>query len=103
VLGDNIQRSEKFSTRDVVVTYKDNSGYDQYVSLQASFKNIREELDHYGIGEHISLDVSIGGRKWEKDGKTAYFNSLTISKILSPPLRSGGTEQSNNDKDDLPF
>ena len=105
VLGDNVQRTEKFATRDVVLTFKDSGGYDQYVSLQASFKNIREELDNFGVGQDIALDVTLGGRKWEKDGKTSYFNSLTIVKILTPSSSSSATSKSNgvNDDDEPPF
>jgi hypothetical protein len=104
VIGDNVQRSEKFATRDVVLTFKDGGGYDQYVSLQASFKNIREELDNFGVGQDISLDVTLGGRKWEKDGKTSYFNSLTIAKILTPSSSSGAPIKGTTQNDeDLPF
>ena len=82
---DTIQRTEKFAVREFIVevseTAKDKT-YSQPIKLQATNERTIV-LDNMSIGDEVKVHFNIRGAKWEKDGKTSYFNNLDAWKIES--------------------
>ena len=96
--------TEKFSSQEFVVEMPDNN-YPQVVKFQASNANI-DKLSKVNIGDEIKITWNLRGRKYEKDGKVSYFNSLDAWKI--DLVSSTGVQQDEPDFEptpdgDLPF
>ena len=101
--------SDKYSKREFVVETEENN-YKQQVKLQLS-KDRCSVLDRFNIGDEVKAVFNINGRRWEKDGKVSYFNSLDAWKIESvgaantsqPPANEPVDDRSETPDDDLPF
>ena len=78
VIGGVQQVSEKFKKRQVVLEIEDGK-YTSYVDLQLS-QDKCDLANGFNIGSTITAHFNFKGRKWEKDGKVSYFNSLEIWK-----------------------
>jgi hypothetical protein len=106
---DTIQRTEKFKVREFVVetkeTAKDKS-FSQLIKFQASNERT-SVLDNMSIGDEVKVHFNIKGSKWDKNGKTSYFNNLDAWKIeqLSKAAKKEFIEEAElvEPADDLPF
>ena len=119
-----IQISDTFKKRDVVLKTDADTDYPQLICVQF----VQEMVDESGLlvqGMEISIDINLRGRAWQnpKDGETKYFNTLQGWKIetiggLPDPVPTKpttvGTPKMNGDmanefnesqesSDDLPF
>ena len=81
--------SDKFSKREFVVETEENN-YKQHVKLQLS-KDRCSVLDKFNIGDTVKAIFNVNGRRWEKDGKVSYFNTLDCWKLEL--VESGGVQQ----------
>ena len=75
------QVSDKFTIQEFAIEIQDGQ-YPQVCKFQASNKAI-DYLDKVGIGAEVKLTWNLRGRRFEKDGKVSYFNSLDAWKIES--------------------
>ena len=95
---DTIQVNEKFKKREFVIQDSENPQYPQYIKFQlAQDKCIL--LDSRREGETIDVSYNITGRRYEKDGKKMYFNSLQAWKINLVSRKEAVTSED----DGLPF
>ena len=83
VKDDTVQVSEKFKKREFVIEQESNNGDAVYVET-IKFQSIQAKcdiLDSVNIGDVVKVTFNIKGKKWEKEGKTSYFNNLDAWKI----------------------
>lgn len=73
------QVSEKFKKRQMVLEIVDGA-YTNYADFQLSQKNC-DLLDRFNEGDTVRVQFNLKGRKWEKDGKVSYFNSLDVYRV----------------------
>jgi len=109
---DTVAINDKFQKREFVLETEDNAGgniYTQNIKFQLIQAKC-SEIDATNLGDVIKVHFNLQGRKWEKDGKVSYFNSLNAWRIE----KSGGAgapvsnepfpEVENQDSGDaLPF
>ena len=71
--------SNNFKLRQFVLT--DDSGqYPNEVIFQLNQDRV-ELLDAFKIGDMVDVQYNLKGKRWEKDGKVSYFNTLEVWKI----------------------
>lgn len=111
-LHDAVTKSN-FTSRKMWVTTDANSQYPQTVEVECGGKN-SNLFDNLQKGQEVLLDINLRGRKWEKDGKTSVFNSLSVWKVtsvgnvqqqaapVSAPVPNGQSQQDAS-FDPLPF
>lgn len=79
-VGPTEQKSEKFRCRQLVLKTDANSQYPQEVAFQLS-QDRCELADNLREGQLVTVHYNLRGRRWEKDGKVAYFNTLDVWRI----------------------
>ncbi len=94
-----VQVNDRFKKREFVIESKEsNNGMDfkDFIKFQLTQDkcNLIESIQ---TGEEIKVSFNIRGNKWEKDGKTSYFNNLDAWRIE----KSQGKNQALND-DSIP-
>ena len=108
---DTVEVSDKFKKREFVIETSSNANgsiYTENIKFQLVQNNI-EKLDYSNVNDMIKVKFNIKGRKWEKDGKTSYFNSLDAWFIekLGDSQPKGETLEAvipeTDVEDDLPF
>ncbi len=108
---DTVEISETFKKREFVIeTSNEANGsiYTENIKFQLVQNNV-EKLDYSNVNDMIKVKFNLRGRKWEKDGKTNYFNSLDawfIEKLGDSQPTSAPEPQletSSQSSDDLPF
>ncbi len=104
--------TETFKKRELVVEYAENPSYPEYIKFEALQDKVNL-LDPLKVGDNIEVSFNLRGRPWtDRNGKTAYFNSLVVWRITSlaanapaaapqstPPVDFSSAPQD----DDLPF
>ena len=116
---DALQRTESFKMREFVIEKTEDIG-GRTVTSYIKFQTIQDRtniIDKVSVGDEIKVHFNIKGSKWEKDGKTSYFNNLDAWRI-EQILQSGKSASADNDHpepldtfssnsdnalDDLPF
>jgi len=117
---DEVQRTEKFKTREFAVEKTDDINGKSIVNY-VKFQCVQDKttiVDRVNIGDEIKVYFNIKGSKWDKNGVTNYITNLDawrIEQILQPsasnspaisedrePLDSF-TASSSDAVDDLPF
>jgi hypothetical protein len=101
------QVTDKYSKRELVIEVTENN-YTQHIKLQLS-KDRCALLDKFNVGDEIKAVFNLNGRRWEKDGKVSYFNTLDAWKL--DLIASGGVQQADetnqpefdDGENDLPF
>ena len=116
---EEVQRTEKFKTREFAVEKTDEIGGKSIVSY-VKFQCVQDKttiIDRVNIGDEIKVYFNIRGSKWDKNGVTNYITNLDawrIEQILQPaaaniPASSEDREPldsftaSSDVVDDLPF
>lgn len=98
--------SEKLTKQVLVIETKDDK-YPQVISLEAVNDRCKM-LDNIGVGQDVNIHFNLNGREWTKDGKTSYFNTLSVWKVdvlgNSAPIYAAPADISSKpEDDDLPF
>ena len=105
-IGNTQEVTASFSKREFVIQVDNTAGdrtFTEYVKLQL-LQNKCELLEAFATGQEVKVNFNIKGRKWEKDGKVNYFNSLDCWKIEGTNSAPAYTpEQATPDTGDLPF
>lgn len=114
---DVIQRTESFKTREFVVEKSEDIN-GKIITNFIKFQCVQDRtgiVERVNIGDEIKVHFNIRGSKWEKDGRTSYFNNLDawrIEQILKPENNNVSEEHlepidtftsTDNATDDLPF
>lgn len=115
VVKENTQEiSATFKKREFVIEVPNerNSDWNDFVKFQVT-QDKCALLDQFETGNSIKVAFNIRGRKWEKDGRVNYFNSLEAWRIERagssqaenvPPAPFMETEiPSAEENDQLPF
>ena len=83
---DEKEITSTFRTREFVIGVQKDT-YSDFIKLQLT-QDKCSLIDSFNIGEQVEVSINIKGRKWEKDGKVSYFNTLEawrIKKTSSSP------------------
>jgi len=116
---DTIQRTESFKVREFVVE-KSEEVNGKVITNLIKFQSTQDRtgiIDRINAGDEIKVYFNIRGSKWEKDGRTSYFNNLDawrIEQVLQPGKNTSGDEEylepldtftssTQETIDDLPF
>lgn len=78
----------------------------QYPSIaEFNFFNNKVDISQLKAGDEITVNFNISGRKWEKDGKSGFNQSLIVWKIdTAQPAQQKPVQNATTDgTDDLPF
>lgn len=116
---DEQQVSATFVKREFVVEKKEQDGSGKTYLDHVKFQLIQGKvtlIENIAIGTDVEVSFNVKGKRYEKDGKVSYFNSLDAWKVaavgssanLKPnekfheePVRTG--VESQEDNQDLPF
>lgn len=116
VKSDTKKVSEKFQSRDFVLTTELSTPYPQHVSFQLA-QDKCGLLDGFNIGDEVKVLFNLKGREWTSpQGEVKYFNTLDAWRIerpgaVSTPKAKTNVQESNNPpefhassaEDDVPF
>jgi len=115
VKEDTVEISQSFKKREFVieVANEKNSDWNDFIKFQAT-QDRCNLLEGINLGDKVKVNFNIKGRKWEKEGKTNYFNNLEawrIQKVENETAHNNSMPDYNTDDvplpeppdDDLPF
>ena len=71
--------SDKFKKREFVLKVVDN-GYEQEIKFQ-TIQDKTTILNFVKKDDEVKVLFNLGGRRWTKEGKTNWFNSVTAWRI----------------------
>jgi hypothetical protein len=100
--------SDKFKKREFVIEVENerNSEWNDFIKFQLT-QDRCDLLDVVILNEEVKVHFNVRGRKWEKDGKVNYFNSLEawrIEKVQSAQANNiEPMTTPDEETDDLPF
>lgn len=95
---DTQQVTSSFQKREFVVEYTENPQYPEFLK----FELIQDKcslLDSYNVGDEVDVHFNLKGRKWTKDGRDMYFNTLQAWRLES---KSTAPESTPPASDDVP-
>jgi len=116
---DEQQVSATFVKREFVVEKKEQDGSGKVYLDHVKFQLIQGKvtiIDNIAIGTDVEVSFNVKGKRYEKDGKVSFFNSLDAWKVQTvdaanraatafnkadEPVRTG--VESSEANDDLPF
>lgn len=116
---DEQQVSATFVKREFVVEKKEQDGSGKTYLDHVKFQLIQGKvtlIENIAIGTEVEVSFNVKGKRYEKDGKVSFFNSLDAWKVaavgssanLKPndkfneePVRTAAETQGQ--EDDLPF
>ena len=97
--------SDKFKKREFVLKVNEN-GYEQEIKFQ-TIQDKTTILNFVKKDDEVKVLFNLGGRRWTKEGKTNWFNSVTawrIEKAGSDAVVTSTPAGTNVDPtNDLPF
>lgn len=115
ILKENTQEiSATFKKREFVIEVPNerNSDWNDFLKFQVT-QDKCALLDQFETGNSIKVTFNIRGRKWEKEGRVNYFNSLEAWRIeragsvqaenVPPPPFLETEIPSAEENDQLPF
>ena len=84
------QVTETFKNREFVIEVinEKDTKWNDFIKFQLSQANC-SLIDNIAIGAPIEVSFNLRGRKWEKDGKVSYFNSLDAWRIAAQSQVAG--------------
>jgi hypothetical protein len=91
--------SDKFSSQEFAIKIND-AEYPQEVKFQVTNKNI-EKLDKAKVGDEVLLKFNLRGKRYEKEGKTSFFNSLDVWYIEVKNSHGVASSQPTEDVQDF--
>ena len=108
--------SATFKKREFVVEVENerNSDWNDFVKFQLT-QDRCSLIDAFAEGQALKVTFNVRGRKWEKDGRVSYFNSLEAWRVDLFDKQAGAASQEplpnystteipqSDEGDDLPF
>ena len=105
--------TETFKKRELVIEYAENPSYPEYIKFEALQDKVNL-FDNVKPGDQVVVLFNLRGRPWtDRNGKTAYFNTLVVWRInaLNSAVPEASTPEyappadfkSSAQDDDLPF
>jgi len=106
--------TDTFKKRELIVEYAENPSYPEFIKFEALQDKV-SLFDNVKVGDQVEVSFNLRGRPWtDRNGKTAYFNSLVAWRIT---VLTGAQSQSQQpefapavdisaapgEEDDLPF
>jgi len=87
--NDTVPKSDTFKVREFIVEVinEKNSEWNDLIKFQLENDKC-SAIDSTAIGASITVYFNLRGRKWEKDGKVNFFNTLTAWKIEAEQAQS---------------
>jgi hypothetical protein len=79
---DEKQISDKFKKREFVLEHAPNPEYPDFLKIEV-VQNKTDLLDKYKVGDEVTVDINLKGKKWEKGKESGYFNSIQAWRIQS--------------------
>lgn len=97
-----IEVSDKFKKREFIIEEENEKDpkYNDFHRFQL-VNDKCEKIDSAKVGDQITVDFNLKGRKWEKDGKTSYFSTLDAWKITV--VKSANSQQDNAQQTSSPM
>jgi hypothetical protein len=74
-----VQVSDSFKKRNFVLN-DEHDKHPQEILFQLNQDRV-ELLDAFKVGDIVEVEFNLKGKRWEKDGKVSYFNTLEVWKI----------------------
>lgn len=105
------QVTEKFKKCNIIIQTDFTTQYPQEISLEVHNDNIAKLKDAGAkAGDIVTCDINLRGRRYEKEGKVSWFNTLVMWKMtktqdvadVPQPVDISSSAATNTD-DDLPF
>lgn len=75
-----VETRGNFSYRTMVVVQGEDDKYPNYYPVQFT-KDSMSELDRYSPGDVVRILAYLNGRKYEKDGDTRYFVTVSANSV----------------------
>lgn len=112
---DTVVISDRFKKRELVIEIKESTpnGFEYVETIKFQLTQDKcDSLDSFNVGDDITIQFNIKGKRWEKDGKVNYFNNLDAWRIekqgntqsAPPPSTASDISPAELDEtDDLPF
>lgn len=106
--------TDTFKKRELIVEYAENPSYPEFIKFEALQDKV-SLFDNVKVGDQVEVSFNLRGRPWtDRNGKTAYFNSLVVWRIT---VLTGAQAQNQQpefaspidlnsapgEEDDLPF
>ena len=77
---DEKQISDKFKKREFVLEHAPNPEYPDFLKIEV-VQNKTDLLDKYKVGDEVTVDINLKGKKWVKGKESGYFNSIQAWRI----------------------
>ena len=74
--------SDKFKKRELILEHAPNPEYPDFLKIEV-VQNKTDLLDKYKVGDEVTVDINLKGKKWEKGKESGYFNSIQAWRIQS--------------------
>lgn len=103
--GEVVQRTETFKIVEFALEIA-GERFTSYPKFQLTNDKCAL-IESANIGDTITVKANLNGRKYEKDGKTSFFNSVDAWKIevvqKAQPGAAQSTQQPAQEEGNLPF
>jgi hypothetical protein len=74
--------SDTFKKREFVLEHAPNPEYPDFLKIEV-VQNKTDLLDKYKVGDEVTVDINLKGKKWQKGKESGYFNSIQAWRIQS--------------------
>lgn len=105
--------SDRFKKREFVIEKKESTpnGFEFVETIKFQLTQEKcDSIDKINLGQDITVQFNIKGKRWEKNGQVNYFNNLDAWKVDVQGSESSNTSappemppQEFDETDDLPF
>tara|TARA_R100001530_G_scaffold122368_3_gene89981 strand:- start:23 stop:325 length:303 start_codon:yes stop_codon:yes gene_type:complete len=72
--------SDKFKKREFILEHAPNPEYPELLKIEV-VQNKCDLLEKYKVGQSVSVDINLKGRRWEKGKDSGYSNSIQAWRI----------------------
>jgi len=72
--------SDKFKKREFILEHAPNPEYPELLKIEV-VQNKCDLLEKYKVGQQVSVDINLKGRRWEKGKDSGYSNSIQAWRI----------------------
>jgi single-stranded DNA-binding protein len=90
--------TDTFKKRELIVEYAENPQYPEFIKFEALQDKV-SLFDYIKVGDQVEVSFNLRGRPWtDRNGKTAYFNSLVVWRITVLSGAAAGSPQAQGNK-----